>query len=358
MKSKISFLSAVLFTVNLSTAQLLYTEDFESYNTGPFSTDLTGATPGQGGWYTHSMQVGNGNGYFTTVNDYKIVTDPTKGNVLRIVEENSFSKGGYYFIYRTDINTYWQQRTAGNNVLKLAFDIHTGADTNGVITEGFYVSVYNGKELLSNFAYMNGNGSFRGGYVYLPIRGAVFPGGSNGQLQIKNLPVDSWVTVELYIDYDNDQVYFSVPSLNYTVVGDTKFPLYLTEGGDHDDNPVKLEIINSYGGSVKGPPQGRKIDNINLSAQNFTPTVSVNEFVSGKFNIFPNPATDLVTITNSENIGIKEIAVYDLNGKIVKSQKFKKENEILLNTEDLNSGTYFLHIVTDEGTGIKKLVKK
>src|SRR5690554_957089 len=147
MKSKISFLSAVLFTVNLSTAQLLYTEDFESYNTGPFSTDLTGATQAQGGWYTHSM--GSGIGHITTVNDYKIVTDPTKGNVMRIVEENSSSKGGYYFIYRTDINTYWQQHTPGNNVLKLKFDLHTGEDTNGVITEGFYVSVYNGKELLT-----------------------------------------------------------------------------------------------------------------------------------------------------------------------------------------------------------------
>src|SRR5690554_7341967 len=32
-------------------------------------------------------------------------------------------------------------------------------------------------------------------------------------------------------------------------------------------------------------PQGRKIDNINLSAQNYTPPLSINEFVSEKFNI-------------------------------------------------------------------------
>jgi len=355
MKSKISFLSAVLFTVNFSTAQLLYTEDFESYNTGPFSTDLTGTTPAQGGWYTQSL--GGGIGHITTVNDYIIVSDPTKGNVLQIVEENTLSSGGHCSVYRMDINTYWQQRTPGNNVLKLVFDIYTDTSDNG-ITEGLAVALYNEKELLTNFEYRNGN-NFRGGYVYLPNRGVIYPYGSaNGQLQIKNFPSESWVTVELYIDYDNNQVYFSVPSLNYTLVANTLFPLSLTGGGEHDDNPVKLELMNTYGGSIKVSPQGRKIDNINLSAQNFTPTVSVNEFVSAKFNLYPNPATDLVTITNSENIGIKEIAVYDLNGKIVKSQKFKKENEILLNTEDLNSGTYFLHIVTDEGTGIKKLVKK
>src|SRR5690554_1228956 len=355
MKPKIFFLATVLFISNLSTAQLLYTEDFESYNTGPFSTDLTGATQAQGGWYTQSMS--GGIGYITTVNDYKIVTDPTKGNVLQIVEENSTSKGGSCSVYRTDINTYWQQRTSGNNVLKLIFDIYTDTDTSDSdITEMFTVSLYNEKELLTNFEYRNSN-NFEDGYVYLPNRGRTFPGG-NGQLRIKNFPSDSSVTVELYIDYDNDQVYFSVPSLNYTIVGDTKFPLFLTGGGDHDDNPVKLEIMNIYGGGIKVPPQGRKIDNINLSAQNFTPTVSINEFFLDKFNICPYPATDLVTITNSENIGIKEIAVYDVNSKIVKSQKFKRENKAKLDIEELNSGTYFLHIITDEGTGIKKLVKK
>src|SRR5690554_2635081 len=145
MKTKLLTLVVSLFTAQLSLAQLLYTEDFESYNTGPFSTDLTGATQAQGGWYTQSM--GGGIGHITTVNDYKIVTDPAKGNVMRIVEENSTSKGGHCLVYRTDINTYWQQRTLGNNVLKLAFDIHTDADTNGIVTELFMVSLYNEKEL-------------------------------------------------------------------------------------------------------------------------------------------------------------------------------------------------------------------
>jgi|SRR5690554_67225 len=354
MKTKIFFLAAALFSAHLTTAQVLYTEDFESYNTGTFSNDLTGATQAQGGWYT--LSTGAPIGHITTVNDYKIVSDPNKGNVLQIVEENSSFTGGHCSVYRTDINTYWQQRTPGNNVLKLAFDIYTDTDDNDV-TEIFTIALYNEKELLTNFEYRNGN-NFRGGYVYLPNRGVIYPyGGANGQLQIKNFPSESWVSVELYIDYDNDQVYFSVPSLNYTIVGDTKFPLFLT-GGDHDDNPVKLEIMNTYGGAIKVPPQGRKIDNINLSAQNTVPALNINEFVSEKFNIFPNPATDLVTITNNESIGIEKVSVYDSTGKIVKSQKGKKENEILLNTEDLNSGTYFLHIVTSDGTGIKKLVKK
>src|SRR5690554_1199495 len=355
MKKQLFYTFLALFSAHLTTAQVLYTEDFESYNTGTFSTDLTGATQAQGGW--HTLSAGNGT---MTVNDYRIVNDPNKGNVLQIIEGVSTLNQRGCRIYRTDLNTYWQQRTPGNNVLKLAFDIHTGAEDNDVYTGRVFVALYNEKELLTNFECLNNNSvnKIRPGNVHLPPRGLTLPmATSQAPLQITNLPVDSWVTVELYIDYDNDKIYFSVPSLNYTTVGDTKFPLFLTGGGDHDDNPVKLELMNTYRG-VAVPPQSRKIDNINLSAQNFTPTVSINEFVSDKFNIFPNPATDAVTITNNENIGIKEVSVYDITGKIVKLQKFKKENKILLNTEYLNSGTYFLHIVTDEGTGIKKLVKK
>ena len=349
MKSKISFLSAVLFTVNLSTAQLLYTEDFESYNTGPFSTDLTGATQAQGGWYTLS----SGFKGTPSVNDCKIVTDLNKGNVLKLIEGRSFENGRCW-VYRTDINTYWQQRTIGNNVLKLAFDIYTELNPNN--GQPFYVTLFNVKgEVLLTFYYrLDDNFSSIG----LGERGLnIPPNGLSSPLIKRTLPSDSWVTVELYIDYDNNQVYFSIPSLNHTVVLNTKFPLFLTGGGDHDDNPVKLEISNGYHNSFT-TVKGMKIDNINLSAQNFTPTVSINEFVSDKFNLYPNPATSVVTISNSENIGIKELLIYDITGRQISIYSYKNENEVQLNIDNLSSGTYFLHIVTDEGTGIKKLVKK
>ena len=349
MKPKIFYLATAMFMTHLATAQVLYTEDFESYNTGTFSNDLTGATPAQGGWYTLSTGF-NGT---PSVNDYKIVTDLNKGNVLKLIEGRSFENGRCR-IYRTDLSTYWQQRTIGNNVLKLAFDIYT--ELNPTDGQQFYVTLFNVKEeVLLTFNYrLDDNFSS----INIGERGLNNqPNGLISPLIKRTLPSDSWVTVELYIDYDNNQVYFSIPSLNHTVVLNAKFQLFLTGGGDHDDNPVKLEISNGYHNRFT-TVMGMKIDNINLSAQNTVPALNINEFVSEKFNIFPNPATDAVTITNNENIGIEKVSVYDIVGKIVKSQKGKKENEILLNTEDLNSGTYFLHIVTSDGTGIKKLVKK
>src|SRR5690554_1361373 len=143
MKPKIFFLAATMLAAHLTTAQVLYTEDFESYNTGTFSTDLTGATQAQGGW--HTLSAGNGT---MTVNDYRIVNDPNKGNVLQIIEGVSTLNQRGCRIYRTDLNTYWQQRTPGNNVLKLAFDIHTGAEDNDAYTGMFTVALYSATELL------------------------------------------------------------------------------------------------------------------------------------------------------------------------------------------------------------------
>src|SRR5690554_3908485 len=205
MKKQLLYIATVFLAVQFATAQLLYTEDFESYNTGTFSNDLTGTTPAQGGWYTMS----NGT---LSVNDFKIVNDPNKGNVLQIIEGVSTLNQRICRIYRTDLNTYWQQRTPGNNVLKLTFDIHTGAEDNDAYTGMFTVALYNEKELLTNFLWQNNNSvnKIRPGKVHLPNRGRIYPMTNNqAPLQITNLPVDSWVTFELYIDYDNDQVYFS-----------------------------------------------------------------------------------------------------------------------------------------------------
>src|SRR5690554_528700 len=103
-----------------------------------------------------------------------------------------------------------------------------------------------------------------------------------------------------------------------------------------------------------------KYDNIKITALNAVPPYVLNaeNFLAQKFNVFPNPVTDIVTITNNENIGIEQIEVLDINGKTIKSLNYNKENEVQLNLGDFASGMYLLHIKTNEGTAVKKVVKK
>ena len=77
-------------------------------------------------------------------------------------------------------------------------------------------------------------------------------------------------------------------------------------------------------------------------------TVGVNEVLSNSFNLYPNPATNVVNITNSENMLVQQIAVYDTAGKLIKTENYNNQTEIQLNVENLASGTYMLHIKTNE----------
>lgn len=83
-----------------------------------------------------------------------------------------------------------------------------------------------------------------------------------------------------------------------------------------------------------------------------------NQNLDAAFTVFPNPANDKLTVETS-NIS-KENMVYqiqDVNGRIVK-QVSSEENRVSIPTGKLNSGIYFLKIVSRRGVVVKKIVKQ
>ncbi len=80
MKKQILFVATLLFATQLTTAQVLYSENFDNLTLGNVGTDFTGTTPGQGGWYTTSdtAAANQSNNYF------KIIAEPSRGKVLEI----------------------------------------------------------------------------------------------------------------------------------------------------------------------------------------------------------------------------------------------------------------------------------
>jgi len=159
-------------------------------------------------------------------------------------------------------------------------------------------------------------------------------------------PYNTWIKVEAFIDYNTNKVYFYLPTLNLQAKGS------FTQNGK--PNVVGFFVNQLNAASVA------KFDNIKISALQTLPSyiLSNNEFITATFNVFPNPATNMVTITNNENIVVEQVTIYDISGKVINTQTFNKENEVQLNVEHLARGTYMLHIQTNEGTAVKKLVRK
>src|SRR5690554_162310 len=357
MKKHILFLISLLFVTPVIKAQVLYSEDFDNYTLGNLGTDPTGTASGQGGWFT--LCHGNtpaSNNYFN------ITSEANKGNVLTLSSSTTIPTYGTVSARRTDINTLINQRTPGNNVIKFEIDYYTGAQHSG---SGYAHHIILGDNAAGNFLVANNiliDYSLHSQYGHLHVRGKDLSGNiklDKNASPYSNLPFSTWVTLIVYLDYNNKKVYFETPYFNTIAVAD--FLKNSTSTNLIEDfKPTVLAFLFASQNQTTTVDMVNKYDNIKITALNAVPPYVLNaeNFLAQKFNLYPNPATNIVNITNNENMAVQQIMVYDVAGKQLSTQTFNNETEIQLNVENLVSGTYMLHIKTNEGVAVKKVVKK
>jgi hypothetical protein len=80
--------------------------------------------------------------------------------------------------------------------------------------------------------------------------------------------------------------------------------------------------------------------------------------VSEKITVVPNPTSGELTIRNYE-LQIEKIEVLDMVGKVVLSYHLiTPSSNPKIDISNLNSGIYFIKVVTDHGNTVKKIVKQ
>jgi len=82
-------------------------------------------------------------------------------------------------------------------------------------------------------------------------------------------------------------------------------------------------------------------------------TVGVKD-MSDRISIFPNPVNNYIEISGAEN---SSFILTDISGKQILSQNINSENE-QINIQNLNSGIYFVKIITGNNIFTKKIIKK
>ena len=70
--------------------------------------------------------------------------------------------------------------------------------------------------------------------------------------------------------------------------------------------------------------------------------------------VFPNPSSDKITITNS---GKSKIDIINVNGQIIKSF-YNNEKEMTIDLRDLSNGIYIVKVMTDKDIITKKFIKQ
>lgn len=100
------------------------------------------------------------------------------------------------------------------------------------------------------------------------------------------------------------------------------------------------------------------VDKFGLAIDDFkvttTGTLKNSDFFKNNFTVYPNPANDVINVSNLGNLEITKASITDVNGRIVKEVNSSFET---INISELNAGVYFLKINTLEGSGTTKIVK-
>jgi len=86
-------------------------------------------------------------------------------------------------------------------------------------------------------------------------------------------------------------------------------------------------------------------NNIVLSSQ----TGGINENAISFSTVSPNPTKNFVKVNLSNSSNGGKILVYNALGKEVFNQKFENTQEVKIDLEKMNSGTYYLFVKTNEG---------
>ena len=85
------------------------------------------------------------------------------------------------------------------------------------------------------------------------------------------------------------------------------------------------------------------------------PVVTVDNILDSKFNIYPNPAINLLNVDNKKGLKFK-VKLNDLTGKTVYSKQ--TNTDLKINVSKLPAGMYLLKITSDKNTLVKKVIVK
>ena len=137
----------------------------------------------------------------------------------------------------------------------------------------------------------------------------------------------------------------------WTQVGST---INGSAAGDFFGNSVRLSTdsnilsIGGYNNDTNGSDSGH-VRVYDLSGL----TLASDNFVLENFSVSPNPTTDKVSITLTNNLELKAVSIYNYFG-----QKIKKIQSREVDLSSLSIGVYFLEIETNKGKASRKVVKK
>ena len=159
----------------------------------------------------------------------------------------------------------------------------------------------------------------------------------------------------------NPPRYIPVFSGNWNGASNKYIPLQLDVSSQKYYGWVRLDIVTgAVSFTVKDYAYNSIPNQAILAGQTIVTGVIENSFASS-INLFPNPATNHLTIDLGSNSKKVQVTIADITGKMVYKTSARdpdsyREQKIEVNTKDFAAGIYIVQIQTADFIGTKKLV--
>ena len=359
MKKTLLTLAAFSF-IGFASAQSIITQNFNGLTIGNVGTDNTGATSGQGGFFTLTN---NGVAPTTSTNaeneNFQIVAgDAAHGNVLQVTGPNGDK--GARFMNNEGLSAFWEARPDGEDIIEIDWTFYTGPVTasrnnmRGVLYNADNTKILGGLSLamntktLSAIAYYD-NTQAPGGAV----ANYLFNLAAGGLV----LEADTWYTFGISFNNATGEVIVRTGDLeaNNAILG--------AAAGEIPSEFDIIAVSGSAAATATAPAMPNMAAAIGLydnlvirtSSEDTLLGVADNATQASVVSVYPNPATDVVNIAGAD---INKVTFADINGRTVKSLNVNAK-QATISISDLSTGVYMMTIETTDGaTTTKKLLKK
>lgn len=337
MKQTLLFL-VLLFNFTLIFSQEFINENFETMTVGNIGTNLTGATPGQNGWFTENTAGGTNGGN----DNYQVILQNTN-KVFQFTGSNAAT--GTKYMWKEGLDTSWADRTPGNNIVEVEVKMFAGAATTSkntprlLLYNADYSKVLGGlyyipeTRVIKGIAYFNSAGT---------LNNYIFTLGNTDVVLAEN----TWHTMGFSFNFTTGEVKWRGPGFNGFIMG-----------ASTGLNPKELDFVVAAG-------TGNTVASVTLfddlvgrfSATDTLLSVQDNNLLN-EVSIFPTISKDFVFL-KSTSFSFSTINLFDINGRIVKTYSFNNENEVIINIDGISQGVYFVKATTDKGTFTQKIIKE
>jgi surface protein len=87
------------------------------------------------------------------------------------------------------------------------------------------------------------------------------------------------------------------------------------------------------------------------------PLLGINDSSLDSVSLYPNPTQSTVTIVSPQTI-VTSAMVYDIAGRIVSKVDFRNKTSYQIDLSDMEAAVYLIEIATENGTVMKRVMKK